>query len=782
MSDSAPSLIDRLKRARIVQVLVVYLGATWVVLQLVDTLVGLLSLPDWVGPVAVLLLVVGLVVVLATAWVQALPSTTEAEEAGRVPSDWQVAPGDAVTTLLSGKLPHLTWGRAILGGAVALSLLFGGAGLYVVATGGAGLIGPSEAGADEAAAGIAVLPFHITGGEDLDLWREGMVDVLSTNLDGMGGFRTIDSRTVMARWRERVEGDGTPDLETSLAVAGGTGARFGLVGNLVGTPGGVRLNADIYDLSSGEKITQSYVEGPADSVLSAVGHLSVELIRDLLASTGQQLIQTPRTAGITTTSLEALRHYLDGEAAFRKSDFPTAAASFERAVDADSTFAMAWRRLSDCYGWMENINSEVGGNASRRVLALAEDLPIRERTLMVAAERALDEGDLSAVSDLREIVSKYPDDPEAWFLLGEFYRHMGTPAGLSTEADELEVFEKAVDLDPSFTPYYIHLVESLVGAGRGQDAREALNTYEQLAPGTVSPHLPLGVALFGGDDAERASALAGLDTVSEDIIWRTFREMPWAGLDDPESAVEVARAAYGVTGFPQFLADIAALHLGLGQLREAASEVSDPAVDPFVKVTLATDLRGGVHVHRRGRRGVHGRRGDVPALGGAQSGSGCPLRGGGSGLPRPAARGHCRRHRSLVDHRAWGRSGRGAPKAGKRLSPSGRTLGLSGPVAPGGPHRGGITQARVGDPGGHGVGHRRGVRPGEGRHATRAARRPGRRPAGVCARRGDLRRCGRGASVRRPGERGFEPAGRLNPPERVAPTPPVRWRSARAGS
>jgi tetratricopeptide (TPR) repeat protein len=540
--------------------------------------------------VAVLLLVVGLVVVLATAWVQALPSTTEAEEAGRVPSDWQVAPGDAVTTLLSGKLPHLTWGRAILGGAVALSLLFGGAGLYVVATGGAGLIGPSEAGADEAAAGIAVLPFHITGGEDLDLWREGMVDVLSTNLDGMGGFRTIDSRTVMARWRERVEGDGTPDLETSLAVAGGTGARFGLVGNLVGTPGGVRLNADIYDLSSGEKITQSYVEGPADSVLSAVGHLSVELIRDLLASTGQQLIQTPRTAGITTTSLEALRHYLDGEAAFRKSDFPTAAASFERAVDADSTFAMAWRRLSDCYGWMENINSEVGGNASRRVLALAEDLPIRERTLMVAAERALDEGDLSAVSDLREIVSKYPDDPEAWFLLGEFYRHMGTPAGLSTEADELEVFEKAVDLDPSFTPYYIHLVESLVGAGRGQDAREALNTYEQLATGTVSPHLPLGVALFGGDDAERASALAGLDTVSEDIIWRTFREMPWAGLDDPESAVEVARAAYGVTGFPQFLADIAALHLGLGQLREAASEVSDPAVDPFVKVTLATDL------------------------------------------------------------------------------------------------------------------------------------------------------------------------------------------------
>ena len=49
-------LFERLKQARIVQVLVVYLGASWVVLQMADTLVDLLSLPDWVGPVAVLLL------------------------------------------------------------------------------------------------------------------------------------------------------------------------------------------------------------------------------------------------------------------------------------------------------------------------------------------------------------------------------------------------------------------------------------------------------------------------------------------------------------------------------------------------------------------------------------------------------------------------------------------------------------------------------------------------------------------------------------------------------
>ena len=103
-----PPLWERLRSAHIVQVGAVYLGGSWFALQMVDTLQGLLSLPDWVGPVAVALLLVGLFVVLATAWVQSLPQTTAAEEAGEVPTDWEVAPADAFAALMRGRLPHLT--------------------------------------------------------------------------------------------------------------------------------------------------------------------------------------------------------------------------------------------------------------------------------------------------------------------------------------------------------------------------------------------------------------------------------------------------------------------------------------------------------------------------------------------------------------------------------------------------------------------------------------------------------------------------------------------------
>ena len=50
-----------------------------------------------------------------------------------------------------------------------------------------------------AAPGIAVLPFEVRGSELL-VWREGMVDLLAANLDGVEGLRGIDSRTVLARW------------------------------------------------------------------------------------------------------------------------------------------------------------------------------------------------------------------------------------------------------------------------------------------------------------------------------------------------------------------------------------------------------------------------------------------------------------------------------------------------------------------------------------------------------------------------------------------------------
>ena len=247
------SLWQRLKSARVVQVLAVYVGASWVALQFIDTLQGILLLPEWVGPVAFALLLVGLLVVTATAWVQSLPQTTAAEDAGTVPGDWAVAPVDVLNSIRGGRLPHLTWGRAVAGGVVALALLLGIAGLTVFTRGGGARLGPSELGADDIAQGIAVLPFQVSG-DDLEVYREGMVNLISANLDGLSQYRAIDARTVLARWNREVGEAADVELERALAVAAATGARYAIVGTGVEAGPRIRFSADVYDLADGRQM------------------------------------------------------------------------------------------------------------------------------------------------------------------------------------------------------------------------------------------------------------------------------------------------------------------------------------------------------------------------------------------------------------------------------------------------------------------------------------------------------------------------------------------------
>lgn len=113
-------------------------------------------------------------------------------------------------------------------------LLFGFAGVYIVIKDQGRSFAPTEAiASNEALPGIAMLPFAVTGGE-LGEWREGMVNLLSTNLDGTAGLRAIDSRTVMARWDEVAGDDDRVDEETSLRIAEATRARYALLGSAVG--------------------------------------------------------------------------------------------------------------------------------------------------------------------------------------------------------------------------------------------------------------------------------------------------------------------------------------------------------------------------------------------------------------------------------------------------------------------------------------------------------------------------------------------------------------------
>ncbi|HEY7472491.1 MAG TPA: adenylate/guanylate cyclase domain-containing protein [Gemmatimonadota bacterium] len=504
----------RLPSARLFRVFAIYLVAATLVFLGTNALRHAVGFPGWVSWVALVLLAIGLGVVLSTAWVQAHPRTADRAPRGELPGKWDLALGQLGRSVTRGEMPHLTWGRAVLGGAIAFSLLFGVAGLYIVIQDRGRSFSPAGAIAEDAAPGIAVLPFTVNG-DGLDVWREGVIDLVSANIDGAGGLRAIDGRTVLARWSEVVHGSATPDLEAALEVGRRTGARYALLGSATALGSDVRLVADVYDLASGTSLGQTQVQGVPDSVYSLVDRLSIGVLETVLTGKTDVLPQVS-LARVTTTSLPALKAYLDAEALYRRSDFDAAIPLLQQAVEADTTFALAYYRLSLAYGWAQNIGSDLSTSALERAARFAERLPERE-AILVRASLALERGTLDGVEALRQGVRKYPDDVELWFTLGETYYHLPT---LATDAQSDEAWARAIELDPGLAPLYIHPTEIAFFRADSARANQLAEAYLRLAPnGEYAPSFRHALALLWGDEATRTSARATVDTLdSEDAI------------------------------------------------------------------------------------------------------------------------------------------------------------------------------------------------------------------------------------------------------------------------
>lgn len=471
------TLWSRIRTARLFQVVAVYLGASWVLLQIADVLVESLSLPAWVEPVALLLLLIGLLVIATTAWLQAHPPAPP-ESDGRVTT--------AERVVHQWVLPHFTWRRAILGGVVAFMLLGGAAGVYRFSREPGSFLA-ERASAHEAGVGIAVLPFSVTGGDDLEVWREGMLDLLATNLDGVGGLRTIDPRTMMARLRELDAAGPDADLRLLLEAGRRANARYALLGSVVALGSSVRLSAELHDLEGDGIVARAQAQGRAEDILTKVDELSVEIMRRLLAREDGPLPGLRSGAdGVTTSSLEAMKAFLEGEALYRNSRMEEAVNAYERAVAADSTFALAYWGLSWAWAWRDYSGGEPSMNALDRALALEHRLPPRIASV-ARADFLRRRGRLEAIPMLEGVVRRYPDDAEAHYLLAESYFHLGDQAVMPLDRSE-EAFLRAIDLDPSVAAFYFHILPIAIARGDTSGAVALMDRLARSAADTTRLH------------------------------------------------------------------------------------------------------------------------------------------------------------------------------------------------------------------------------------------------------------------------------------------------------
>jgi tetratricopeptide (TPR) repeat protein len=386
---------------------------------------------------------------------------------------------------------------------------------------------------------IAVAPFRVTSADPgLGYLREGMVDLLAAKLTGQGGPRAADPRSVLSAWR-RASGSDGGDLprDVALEVAGRLGASQLLQGNVVGAPGRVVLNAAVLTVPDGARRAETSVEGPADSLPILVDRLAAKLL-SLGAGEGEQ-----RLTSLTSTSLPALRAYLDGQAMYRRGRYGDAIIHFGRALHFDSTFALA------ALGLLAGGNRTGEFEAVFRGRALAwaarERLSLRDYAYMMALI-GRDYSDTTSYSQMlaasERFVEVAPDRAEAWTVLGDVLFNYGMELGLPmAHVRAASAYRRALELDPTFAPALDNLVILAARSGDTATVRRLGRVY--LAPdsagGTsLADLVRWRVAVALADSGALESVRAKFGTMSPDNLglFGQLSQYDGVALEDAERA------------------------------------------------------------------------------------------------------------------------------------------------------------------------------------------------------------------------------------------------------
>jgi serine/threonine-protein kinase len=324
--------------------------------------------------------------------------------------------------------------RAVLAGLALLAIV-----------GGVVLIAQSRSStAPVSATRLAVLPFSVAAGRELEYLGQGMVDLLSRNLDGAGDIRTLDASTVLTAFRKA--GAKSEDAATGLEVARALGAGQAVKGHVSAAGPKLRIQAELIPTGSDSSapLSRAAVEGDSTELFALVDRLASELLAERTQGPGFRLL---RTAAFTTRSLPALKSYLKAEQHFRAIRTDSAVAGFRAAVEQDTGFALADYRLAVAALW-GNRAAQIDP-AIDRALRLAERLPARDRRLVSALDAFRRGAPDSAERRYRAILRDYPDDLEASaelaFLLFNYQPLRGKP-----RVEAGQIFQRVVELDPRF--------------------------------------------------------------------------------------------------------------------------------------------------------------------------------------------------------------------------------------------------------------------------------------------------------------------------------------------
>ncbi len=472
-------LIREIHRRSVWQVLGVYLTMSWLVFSLVRLLTNLAGLPDWTPTMALALLLIGLPIVTATAFIQSgVPGLTADpheeihpdDVVGKTPAEVLVVP-QAHPMYASGVF---TWRNSILGGVAAAALLAASVVTYLTMWAlGLGPVGSllAQGVLDE---GDGVLMSDFGNRTDDVALGVAVTDAFRVDFSESRVLTLIEAATI-SEGLQRMGRDPGASLTpaVALALAEQEGIKATLEGEIYRERDGYVLIARLVLVSNRMLLTQFTERADGeDTLLAAIDRLSARL-RERVGESLRSIRASGPLEALTTSSLEALKQYAEAVRAESDGDGIRALALLAEAITLDPAFAMAHRERGVLLRKRSAPPNEVRA---------AVDLAYEHRAHLTERTRLLAEASYHATVILdgpaeerayRQVLETYPDDATALNNLSMILGDRGE------FAEAAAMLERALSTPNQTRVLYLNLIEVLLEQGLADSAQIVRQAVEQ---------------------------------------------------------------------------------------------------------------------------------------------------------------------------------------------------------------------------------------------------------------------------------------------------------------
>ena len=388
----------------------------------------------------------------------------------------------------------------------------------------------TPASSDESIANrVAVFPFTVRSRLNQSGYlRDGVATLLGLALDGAGRLRIVDPNAALSALSPTV------DLDAARRVASTLGAGQFVLGEIEESGARLNITATLYDIQGRTQVraTATGEEGRLfDLVDSLARRLAVSAMTDSTA-------RLASAAATSTRSLAAFKSFLAGETNMHAGHYREAVAALQEAVAADSSFGLAYYRLSLVREWTDGEISSDSANALAE--HFSSHLPDRDRKLLAARRAFVRQDGAEGERLVRGVLASYPTDADAWAQLGEILFHLGP--NLGRDIDEArEPFLTVLRYRPNDLSARVHLTRIAARNGDVVHLDEWSSPYVSLGDASEIGTFELAAmrATVLGDERARDAVATALQRANDVTVLSTmWRLATYSG--EPDAAADMA--------------------------------------------------------------------------------------------------------------------------------------------------------------------------------------------------------------------------------------------------